>query len=345
MYKKGISELEQEFELVQTNSNEELSHEEGLENDEYGYEMSDDDIQSESDEDLYEGEIIESADDEFEEDNEWNDEFEEDNAEDDELEDLSTDDEFETDYALWSRDGKYDRDREFEHRLLEVLQSDSENELEFEMKIDSILHEMEQEYFFGAAKKWLKKKGIKYLKKYAANAIPMVGALKAISSLGRLNIRNLLKNKLLQQAAQFIPGAGPLVSKAMSVAGGLLNKPDSVKEKIKDIVEVGKEAYQNLATDIPEAQNEVDVRRASTAAIKRAIVNVNSRKNTIASASFSKKRVNQNRKKMVYPLNPGSRVAIFPDRVSINKRKQVIPLKRDSIVIVESNKLIIWESK
>ena len=348
MYKKGMSELEQEFELSDTNSTDFHSHDSGEENNEYSYETSDEDIDSEFEEDSYDGETIEVSDDELDSDDEFeegdmNEEFGDEQTDDNELEDLSADEEFETDYASWSRDGQYDRDREFEARIFEVLQSSHENELEFEMKIDSILHEMEQEYFFGAAKKWLKKKGMKYLKKYAGNVLPFGGALKAISSLGRLGIRNILKNKILQQAAQFIPGAGPLVSKAMSVAGSLL--PDEAKKKIEDVVAVGKEAYQNLAEDLPEAQNEIDVKRVANAALKRAVSNVNIRNRTKASRPFSGTGIKQNRTKLVYPLQPNARVAVFPDRVSINKRKQVIPLKRDSIVIVENSKLIIWQTK
>lgn len=331
MSTKYLSEFEQEFEM----------------DDEVTNPSSESDNESESD-----SEYSYETDDEFENDDELDDEFESDDEfeNDDELEndeeyeidsEFENDDEFENDYAAWSRDGNYDRGREFESRLYRAIRSNADNELQTELELDNVLHEMEQDYFFGAAKKWLKKK----VKKYGKFAIPGYGALKAVSALGRLKIRNLLKNKLLQTAAGFIPGAGPIVSKAMGIAGNVMDTADAAKQKIQDVVQVGKDAYQNLAEAIPDAQNEMEVRAASKIALRKAINNQIQTRDHRTRGRYTNSKVSRNRTKRVFPLPPNARVAVFATKISINKRQQVIPIKPNSIVVVKSGRLIVWEPK
>jgi hypothetical protein len=323
-----LSEFEQEFEMDDETNGSTDSFSNNESDGEYSYEMDD---ESENDDEL-------EVDDEFENDEEL--ESDEEFENDDELE---NDEEFENDYAAWSRAGHYDRDREFETRLYNAIQSNANNELDTELEIDNILHEMEKDYFFGSAKNWLKRKA----RKYGKFAIPGYGALKAVSSLGRLNLRNLLKNKLLQTAAGFIPGAGPIVSRAMGIAGDVLNKADAAKQRIQDVVQVGKDAYQNLAAAIPDAQNEMEVRNASKEAWRKAVSNrAQTRDHRLQSRGMStggQRNINYHRTKRAFPLPPNARVAVFPNKVSINKRQQVIPIKPNSIVVVKKERLIIWE--
>jgi hypothetical protein len=325
-----LSEFEQEFEMDDEINGSADSSSNNESDSEYSYEVDD---ESENDEAF-------EINDEFENDDELENDEEFEN--DDELED---DEEFENDYAAWSRDGHYDRDREFETRLYNAIRSNANNELDTELEIDNILHEMEKDYFFGSAKNWLKRKA----QKYGKYAIPGYGALKAVSSLGRLNLRNLLKNKLLQMAAGFIPGAGPIVSRAMGIAGDVLNKADAAKQRIQDIVQVGKDAYQNLASAVPDAQNEMEVRNASKEAWRNAVSNraqmKDQRTQSRGMSAGGQQNINYHRTKRAFPLPPNARVAVFPTKVSINKRQQVIPIKPNSIVVVKKDRLIIWEAK
>jgi hypothetical protein len=338
MSTKYLSEFEQEFEMDdEANSAETPSSEVSNDHEsdsEYSYEVND---EFENDDEF-------ERDDEFENDDELenDDEYEIDNEfeNDDEFE---SDDEFENDYAVWSRDGHYDRDREFESRLYRAIRSNADNELQTELELDNVLHEMEQDYFFKSAKNWVKRKA----RKYGKFAVPGYGALKAISSLGRVNIRNLLKNKLLQTAAGFIPGAGPIVSKAMGIAGNVMSTADAAKQKIQDVVQVGKDAYQDLATAIPDAQNEMEVRAASKIALRKAISNQLQRRDhrTQRRSAGGNRAGRGNRTKRVFPLPPNARVAVFATKISINKRQQVIPIKPNSIVVVKTARLIVWEPK
>lgn len=339
MITNPMSALEQEFELetvsMHQSEENEYSYETDHEEDECNckknsaFELnnnSETGDEFESDEEFESGDDME-MDDEFEsdEESEPDDEFEMD----DELEALD-----ETDYAAFSRDNNYDRDREFESKIYNALVTHRDNELEFEMELDAVLHEMERDYFFGAAKKWLKKKGLKSLKKFAMNRLPLSGALKAISAIGRGDIRALLKNKLLQTAAGFIPGAGPLVSKAMSLAGNLSNAADDAKSKIQNVVQIGKDAYQDLANSIPDAQNEFEVRRNARQAFRTAV-----KRNPLAPGKSAGK------VKETVSVSPNSRVTVYPDKISINKGQRIIPLKQGSIVSVRPGSVVIWKSR
>lgn len=338
-----LSEFEQEFELDDQENESDVSTSE-LEStedtaDEYSYEIDDEFESDDEFENEFENEFeTEEPESEYESDDEW--ESEDDSETDDEFE---NDDELENDYASWARGGQYDRDREFESRIYTAIRSNPDNELQTELELDNVLHEMEQDYFFGSAKRWLKKKA----KKYGKFAIPGYGALKAVSSLGRLNIRNLLKNKLLQTAAGFIPGAGPIVSNAMRVAGDVMNSANAAKKQIQDLVQVGKGAYQNLAAAIPDAQSEMEVKAASKMAWKNAIRDqVQTRDHRMKGTSGRRfGRIGRDRTKRVFSLPPNARVAVFSTKVAINGKQQIIPIKPNSIVVVKHATLIVWEIK
>ena len=162
--------------------------------------------------------------------------------------------------------------------------------------------------------------------------LPFSGALKTISALGRGDIRSLLKSKLLQTAAQFIPGAGPVISKAMGIASGFMNDPGQARQKIQDVVQIGKDAYQQLAGAMPAAENEFEVRRAAKQAVRNAVVRDHRRKSAF-----------KNRSRQVIPKNPQTRVTVYPDKISINKGKNIIPLSSGSIVSVRPSRIIIWK--
>lgn len=320
-----VSEFEQEFEL-------DLAPAKSTTEDEYSYETDDEfemteeaelDEEFETDEELTEDEL----DEEFEtgEDFEADEEFEQD----EELELFN-----ETDYATFSRDGVYDRDQEFEQRIYNAMVNHRDNELGLDMELDAVLHEMERDYFFGAAKKWLKKKGLTALKNFAKNKLPVSGALKALSSLGRGKIRSLLKNKFLQAAAGFIPVAGPLVSKAMDVAGSLSGAAESAKNKIQNAIQVGKDAYEDLAESIPEAQNEFEVQRNARNAFRKALV-----KNPPVKHSHG------GRIKQTISIGQQASVTVYPTKVSVNKGEKIIPLVQGSVVSVKPGKITIWKKR
>jgi hypothetical protein len=338
MQNNYLSEFEQAFEMDKLANSAATLHENDEVDSEYNYEYLNEQAMDEFEQDEFDNE-----------ENEFEDEFELDNEENElDNEENEFEDEFEINHMPSNYDENFDpRDSEFEHRLYHALSSNADNELQTELEIDNILHEMEQDYFFGA-NSWLRKKAMKYGK----YAIPGYAAMKSASALGRLNIRNLLKNKLLQTAANFIPGAGPVISKAMGIAGNIMDKVEMGKRKIEDTVKLAKDAYQNLANTIPDAQSELELNRASKQAWQNALQNQqirNTSKNWSApsASKFNRSMSNTNyanRKRRIVSIPPNARVAVFPNKISINRRQQVIPIKLNSIVVVKSGQLIIWET-
>ena len=229
----------------------------------------------------------------------------------DELE-MEADDEFESDdheFEAWDAQGGYNRNREYESRLYEVLNSGYDNEFEMEQEINRVLHEMEQDYFFGSIGKWIKKRGGGILKTVAGNT-PLGAAVKAISAPLRGRIRGLLKNKLFQTAASFIPGAGPIVSKAMDVIGNLDSEtPAGVsRNQVRQVVQVGRKAYQNLADDLSRARDQRQLQQAGKTAWNRAVRDHRSTGADTASAG---------RQQRLIRIRPGSQVVVSPTYIRI----------------------------
>jgi len=145
-------------------------------------------------------------------------------------------------------------ENEFEEKLYAALSGEHESNYEMEQAIDQVLHEMEQEYFWGAAKNlWKKHKG--KLMGIAGKYLPK-GTLQALGSLAGGDVRGLLKSDLFKKglslaANAVAPGVGGMV------AGKLLNNetPDSsARAQASKAVQMAKTAYQNMAQSIPGLQ-------------------------------------------------------------------------------------------
>lgn len=225
---------------------------------------------------------------------------------------MEADDEFETDdqeFEAWDAQGGYNRNREYENRLYETLNSGYDNEFEMEQEVNRVLHEMEQDYFFGSVGKWLKKRGGGILKTVAGNT-PLGAAVKAISAPMRGRIRSLLKNKLFQTAASFIPGAGPIVSKAMDVVGNMDSETPAAtsRNQVRQAVQVGQKAYQNLADDLTRARNPRQLQQAGKNAWNRAVRDHRSASATPPVAGRQQRNIR---------IRPGSHVVVYPTYIRI----------------------------
>lgn len=221
---------------------------------------------------------------------------------------MSDDNEFESDdqaYEDWSdSNGERAREREFEDRLYQALNSGVDNEFELEMELNRVLHEMEQDYFFGSFKRLINKHGPGVLKKIAGSA-PFGKAMKAISKHGRGLIRRAMDSQLLKSAAQFIPGAGPVISKGMDIAGQMMNSEVAgvSRAQVQQAVQVGKQAYQNLAGDLVKMRDPNTLPDLGKQALQRAVATHGNQ--------FKGK------KKTVFPLRIGSIVTVHPHQVVI----------------------------
>jgi len=146
-------------------------------------------------------------------------------------------------------------ENEFEEKLYAALSGEHESNYEMEQAIDQVLHEMEQEYFWGAAKKlWKKHKG--KLMGIAGKYLPK-GTLQALGSLAGGDVRGLLKSDLFKKGLSFAanavaPGVGGMV------AGKILNNEAATdanaRTQASKAVQMAKTAYQDMAQRIPGLQ-------------------------------------------------------------------------------------------
>ena len=273
-----LSEFEQEFEMEDTMYADDKENSYEYSNDEFEYDAS--------------GEA--EADDEFE----WE-------------EDETYQDEFE--YGSSDESNAYSSDQEYEERLLSAFRSGANNEFEMEMEIERVFHEMEQDYFFGSLKKFIKKRGPGFLKKLAGST-PLGKLVQKISRDGRGLIRRALKSKLLRTGIGMIPGYGAAINQGLSTLDGLVNSEmgdsEISRQKVRQVVQVGKRAYQNLANGMLTMNNINSLRSLGTGALRSAVASVGG-----GGSSFK------------------------------NKHKSVIPIKPNSIVTVHPGKVVIWQPR
>ena len=239
------------------------------------------------------------------------------------------------------QDGEFEFQDEnsYESRLYEILNSNQESELEFENSLNEVLHEMEKDYFFKSIGKWVKKQGgVKgLLAKYGKN-MPLVSAANALSAASRGDFRGAIKsiagNSLIKTGLSFIPG-GSVAAKGLDMANKFMREADEPvvpMEKVRQIVAIGKDAYDNLARNLVAAQSPEEVKSMGKKAWQQAIQNI--RKVTgrgkggskgggsgtgMGAANGSSMGVG-NGLKTTSPLARGSVVSVYADRVVIHKR-------------------------
>ena len=250
-------------------------------------------------------------------------------------------DEFELENEL---DSEHDSEFEFqdensyESRLYEILNSNHESELEFENSLNEVLHEMEKDYFFKSIGKWVKKQGgVKgLLAKYGKN-MPLVSAANALSAASRGDFRGALKsiagNSLIKTGLSFIPG-GSVAAKGLDMANKFMRETDEPAvpmEKVKQIVAIGKDAYDNLARNLVDAQSPEEVKSMGKKAWQQAIQNIRKvagrgkgggkggGSGTGMGAGNGSGMGAGNGRKTTIPLAKGSVVSVYADRVVIHK--------------------------
>ena len=218
---------------------------------------------------------------------------------------------------------EFQNENSYESRLYEILNNNYESELEFENNLNEVLHEMEKDYFFGSLKKWVKKKGgLKGLLAKYAKKLPIVSAANAISSVARGDFRGALKdiagNSLLKTGLSFIPG-GAVAAKGLDMANKFMGEaeaPAVSMDKVKQIVETGKTAYDNLARHLVDAQTPQDAKDMGK---KAWLQTMQSRKKSGTGTGASTGMGTKSGNKTVIPYAKGSSVHVYADRVVIYK--------------------------
>lgn len=228
--------------------------------------------------------------------------------------------------------GDYESDEEFEYemsdsensdfaeRFYELSQMEFESESEMDQEVNGLLNEMEQDFFWKAAKRFIKKRGpgiLGKLGKFALSKLPAGHALKALTQLSRGN----LKGSLLGLAKTAL-SSHPAVAAAMPALNAIgfesSEGPESNREAWDNYVEVAREAYENLAESLNEnAANPMVANNMAKKALRTALTTVRS---GVAAGRLPGARASRGissrprgRKRVVY-LRPGEYLVVVRKR-------------------------------
>jgi hypothetical protein len=174
-------------------------------------------------------------------------------------------DELESEYE---RDADYEDEFEYESlggatglygdRFFELAQMEFESESELDQEVNGILNEMEQDFFWKAAKRFIKKRGpglIGKLGKYALSKSPMGQAFKGFSQLAKGNLKGALAG-LAKTALSAHPATAAAMPALSALGFEASEDPEANREAWNNYTEVAREAYENLAATInPNAAN------------------------------------------------------------------------------------------
>ena len=159
------------------------------------------------------------------------------------------DNEFEGDYEYESQDGE---NSQYSERFYELAQMEFESDSELDQEVNGILNEMEQDFFWGAAKRFLKKRGpglFSKLGKFALSKLPAGHALRSLSALSRGNLKGALAG-LAKTALSSHPAFAAAMPALNALGFEASEASDGNREAWDNYVDVAREAYENLAANI-----------------------------------------------------------------------------------------------
>ncbi|MGA9769547.1 MAG: hypothetical protein WBV94_10935 [Blastocatellia bacterium] len=175
---------------------------------------------------------------------------------------------------------------DYADRFYELSQRGYESESQMDEELDSILNEMEQEYFFGGLKKALKKRlpGIKNLIGKIKTFAPALGlsGLTGITGLAQKILKDGSLKGLAKAGLTAAIGTNPMGAAALTALKGLGFEASEDSEANRDAwnnyVDVAREAFESLAENVNERSDEpLEASRQATAAFQTALHKVRAR--------------------------------------------------------------------
>ena len=151
---------------------------------------------------------------------------------------------------------------EFANRFYELSSRTYESELEMDDAIDSLVNEMEREFFFKKLGQKLKKAGKGLLKKglkIVGNVIsksPIGNVVKGVTQVVRGDIKGALGSLAKAGLQTAIPGVGTARVAAADALGFEADDPDKNMQAWKRYVLVSRETYDYLARNLEEDSDE-----------------------------------------------------------------------------------------
>jgi len=200
---------------------------------------------------------------------------------------------------------------EYAERLFELAQMEYESESELDQELNGILNEMEQDFFWKAAKGFLKKRGrglLGKVGKFALSKLPAGHALTGLSALARGNLKGALSG-LAKTALSSHPGLAAAMPALGALGFGEAEAGDENREAWDNYVEVAQEAYENLAANItPKAANPAVASDIAKRSLQSALAAT--RRGRRMSARGTAGGARRGRKRVVY-LAPGEYLVVM----------------------------------
>jgi len=158
------------------------------------------------------------------------------------------------------------RVEDFTNRFYELSSRTYESEFEMDDAIDSLVNEMEREFFFKKLGKKLKKagkgllkKGLKLVSKTVGNVLsktPIGNVVKGVTQVVRGDIKGALGSLAKAGLQTAIPGVGTAAVAAADALGFEVEDPERNRQAWKRYVLVSRETYDYLARNLQEDSDE-----------------------------------------------------------------------------------------
>ena len=219
-------------------------------------------------------------------------------------------DEYESEFEYESQDGETSQ---YADRFHELAQMEYESESELDQEVNGILNEMEQDFFWKAAKRFIKKRGpglLGKLGKYALSKSPLGQGFNVLSQMAKGNLTGALKG--LAKTALSAHPAGAAMMPALGALGFEASEgAEGNREAWNNYAEVAREAYENLAANItPQAANPAVASDLAKKALRTAMVRAGRRGGRRLPRAGAKPR---GRKRVVH-LAPGEYLVVVRKR-------------------------------
>lgn len=243
----------------------------------------------------------------------------------DEFEDETGDDEYES-----TGDYESDDENEYEYemsdsensgyaeRFYELSQMEFESESEMDGEVNGLLNEMEQDFFFKAARRFIKRRGpgiLGKLGKFALSKLPAAHALKGLSQLARGNLKGSLLG-LAKTALSSHPAFAAAMPALKALGFESSESPETNREAWDNYVEVAREAYESLAENLNEnSADPMVANEVARNALRKAMTTVKARAGQMPGLSAGRRIASRppRRKRVVY-LRPGEYLVVVRKR-------------------------------
>lgn len=189
----------------------------------------------------------------------------------------------------------------YAERFYELSQREFESEAEVDSAVNTLLNEMERDFFFKGLWKKVKKAGKGLLKKglKLAEGLPAFQAIKGITSLARGDLKGLLGSLAKTGLGTVIPGGG-VAMKALGFEAS--EDPEANREAWENYVDFSRRAFENLARNLEvNADDPLVASRIANEAFRTALREVQAK---------APSTVSQKKRRRVILVRPGEHVVI-----------------------------------